>query len=288
MANDHSRKSIVLSIYGVGGPGLPSTYVDAEVFSAKLNAFLRALKAADRLGSKSSKAKKHTYYISHMRTGSAVVGITELAHLESFNSGSSSLDTFVRVASAVETGDFASIGQYRELATAILNIAKGANRSYSQIVVKPSDEPAAKSLVRIDDKFEYQAEQFVAQSKASLPTEEEAPTPYVGSAHDAFDGSIKEVDLRDAVWSGKLLLTGSHVELDCTFKNMALEDVRKNLNTRVWAEGVAIYTGKSGLPHRLDVMRMRPINTAGDLRRWRGKLLPDEAEGDDESDRLEQ
>lgn len=286
MAEDRVRKSIVLSIYGVGGVGLPSTFVDAEVFSAKLNAFLRALKAADRIAGK-SKAEKHTYYISHMRTGSAVVGITELAQLESYSSGSSSLDTFIRVASAVETGDFAAIGQYGPLANSILNIAKGANRSYSRMDLKPSDDPNAKSLVQIDEKFEYQAEQFVARTKLPIPAKEEPPAPYIGSAYDAFDGTIKEVDLRDAVWSGKLVLTGSKVELHCTFKDMALDDVRKNLDTRVWAEGLAVYTGKSGLPHRLEVKRMRPINTAGDLRRWRGKLLPNEAEGDDESDRLE-
>ena len=287
MAEDIARKSIVLSIYGVGAPGLPATFVDAEVFSVKLNALLRALKAADRLAGKRSKGDKHTYYISHMRTGSAVVGITEFAPVESFSSGSSSLDTFVRVAAAVEVGDVAATAPYGELAAAILNIAKGANRNYSHMDLKPSDEPTAKSLVRIDDKFEYQAEQFVARARVPLLKKEEPPTPYIGSAHDAFDGSIKEVDLRDAVWSGKLVLTGSGVEINCTFKGMALDDVRKNLNTRVWAEGLAIYNGKSGLPQRLEVMRMRPITMTGDLRRWRGKLMPDEERGDDEIDRLD-
>src|SRR5260370_2110234 len=245
MAEDSARKSIVLSIYGVGGPGLPATYVDAEVFSVKLNAFLRGLKAADRMGGKSSKADKPTYYISHMRTGSAVVGITEFTQPHTTYLGQSSLDKLVHVAAAVSAGDFDAIEPYRELANAILNIAKGANRSYSHMDIKRQDELVA-PLVRIDDHFEYQAEQFVARVKG-LPKKDEAPTPYVGSAHDAFDGSIKEVDLRDAVWSGKLVLTGSGVELNCTFKGMALEDVRKNLNTRVWADAFAIYTGKSGL-----------------------------------------
>lgn len=289
MAEDRSRKSVVLSIYGVGEPGLPSTYVDAEVFSAKLNAFLRALKAADRVGGKIRKVDKPTYYISHMRTGSAIVGITEFSQPQSMYLGRSSLDTVVYVASEVAVGNIKDLGPYANLATAIHNIAKGANLNYSHIDLKRDDnsDTTTSPIVRIDDQFEYQAQRFLSASR-ELPKAITPPAPYVGSAQDAFDGSIKEVDLRDAVWSGKLVLTGSGVEIHCTFEDTALDDVRNYLNKRVWAEGLAIYNGKSGLPQRLEVARMRPINLSGDLRRWRGKLRPDETGGDEESDRLEQ
>ena len=166
MAEDHGRKSIILSIHGVGGQGLPATYVDAEVFSVKLNAFLRALKMADRLANpKSANAIKSNYFISHMRTGSAVIGLTELSNQpHATYAGRSSLETFIYVASAVSSGQFENLAPYAELASTIHNIAKGANRSYSYIELKREDKKTP-PLLRIDDRFEYQAERFVTASR---------------------------------------------------------------------------------------------------------------------------
>jgi hypothetical protein len=71
-------------------------------------------------------------------------------------------------------------------------------------------------------------------------------------------------------------------------RGLSLDDVQKSLNMRVWAEGLAIYGEHSGLPERLEIARIRPIKTTGDLRRWRGKVSPDDKRGDDEGDWLDQ
>ena len=126
----------------------------------------------------------------------------------------------------------------------------------------------------MDDFFERQVNTFIA-----LPKEEDtkrSSTYYAGRAFDAFDGCIKEVDLRGSLWRGKLVLTAGSKEIDCTFRNFTLDEVRSNLDQRIWAEGFAVYSEQSGLPQRLEISKMRPIKVGADLGRWRGAFSPDE------------
>src|SRR5262249_48518769 len=130
-----------------------------------------------------------------------------------------------------------------------------------------------------------QVERFLSRQDEAP---QKSPQFFRGTSFDAFDGTLKEVDLRGSIWSGLLVLSGSDCEISCTMRGLTIGEVKRSLNVRVWAEGLAIYSEESGLPERLEISRMRPINMTGDLRRWRGKLTPDGARGDDPSERFEQ
>lgn len=293
MGDRPRQKSMTLSIHGNQAAGLPSHFVDVEVFNRKLRALITALKAADRVAN--LRRGVHSFYVSRLETGSAIVEVTERPAATLPFIPFSSVDTVVNVAKAIEAGDFSARAN-EELAKAIRNVAKGASNKFSYIELRDDIEKP----VRIDRLFEIRAERFfdltvLKQSAVlALPATIEAeklfapPLFFAGASHDAFDGTLKEVDVRPEHWTGKFVLTGSKREIDCVFKGPSLEDVQKYLDVRVWAEGLAVYTAQSGLPERLEIHRVRPMNTTSDLRRWRGKVQASTSEGGDAVDWTDQ
>lgn len=275
-------KKMTFSIYSIEGQGLPEHFVEAEVFSRKVRAVLSALKKADRVANGKGKLP-HIYYVSELKTGSAEISLAEITvPLPVQHRVFSSVDTFFDCARAIHRGDFDRAASFDGLPGVLETISRGASHTFSHITF----EPEAEEPLRVDQFFEKQVERFLAREE--LKAEAVAPTTFFrGTSYDAFDGELKAVDLRGAVWAGKLILTGSGVEIDCTIHSLSLEEVKENLNMRVWAEGRAIYSETSGLPERLEISRMRPIKQATSLQRWREKLSPGE-EGGDESEWLDQ
>jgi hypothetical protein len=283
MADHPVCKSMTFTIYEIAeGKRLPGLLLDADVFSRKVRAVLSALKKADQVANAKRTKDRHRYFISELAPGSAVVGVTEFSTPMNMDIlPASSVDTFIACAEALKMGDFERAAQFDGLPAAIHAVAKGAAESFSHIDLVPEfAEP-----LRVDSFFEKQVERFLSRK---LEEAAKSPPFFRGTSYDAFDGTLKEVDLRGAPWSGLLVLSGSGIEINCTMKGLTLEEVKRNLDMRVWAEGLAIYSEESGLPERLEISRMRPINTTGDLRRWRGKVSPDETRGDEESDWLDQ
>lgn len=143
--------------------------------------------------------------------------------------------------------------------------------------------------VRVDDFLYRQSERFLREIAAPpMIGASDILLPYVGQARDAFDGEIKEVDLRGSIWHGRLVLSGFKRELDCTFHSMLIDQLRTSLNKRVWCERTAIYDGTSSLPARLEVDRIRDIPASGDLTQWRGKVTRSEPpDWGDDFDRIQ-
>ena len=102
---------------------------------------------------------------------------------------------------------------------------------------------------------------------------------FSGVAQSAFDGLIKEVDLRGSVARLKLILATGGMEIDCIASNIDVETFRSVLDRRVWVEGEAIYSGKSPLPERLDISKITVIKPHRDIYRWRGSFQPFEVSG---------
>jgi hypothetical protein len=201
--------------------------------------------------------------------GSAEVGMLERP-AKTDAAPYSAVAAFADCAAAIQRGDFKAATKYNGLGASLVFFAKGAGEGFSHMDVLVDQVPT----VRVDDFFEKQVMTFISLPKEEV--EKKAPANYVGRAFDAFDGCIKEVDLRGSLWRGKLVLTAGSKEIDCTFRNFTIDEVRANLDQRIWAEGFAIYSEQSGLPQRLEISKMRLIKMDADLGRWRGAFSPDE------------
>lgn len=285
MTEDRCGKKMTFSIYAIEGTSLPAHYVEADLFSKKVRAVLNALRKADRIANGKGRLP-HVYYVTELKTGSAEVSVAELP--KPFSAGNdghivSSMDTFLSCARYLHAGDFDRAALYDGLPGVIESISRGASETFSHITFVPEEEKDPP--LRVDQFFERQVQRFKERAGLldQVAIETAAPAFFRGTTFDAFDGELKAVDMRGAVWAGKLVLTGTKVEIDCYISGPTLKEVQENLNMRVWAEGRAIYSETSGLPEWFEVSRMRPITIAGDLRRWRGQLSPDEA-GRDELD----
>jgi hypothetical protein len=266
MEVDLKSREVRFALYGVDDPARPDKLVSAEVFSRKVRSLIAVLKEADKAVNHSL---PHEFLISHLKLGSAEVGMLERpAKIDAMPY--SAVAAFADCASAIQRGDFASASKYNGLGNSLVSFSKGAGDHFSHMDVL-IDQVAA---IRVDDFFEKQVATFVALPKEEM--EKKFSTNFAGRAFDAFDGCIKEVDLRGSIWRGKLVLTAGSKEIDCAFRNFSLDEVKANLDQRIWAEGFAIYSEQSGLPQRLEISKMRPIKMNADLGRWRGAFNPDE------------
>lgn len=102
---------------------------------------------------------------------------------------------------------------------------------------------------------------------------------FEGVAFETMDGVVKEIDARGTLVRGKLILTVGGKELDCVFHTENIDVLRQSFDKRARVEGVAHYDGQSLLPVRLDVRHVSLIDSSGDLRRWRGKLVRTKSSG---------
>jgi hypothetical protein len=266
MAKILHHKQMVITVHGAREDGVPSTYVSADVLKAKLSGFLSALKEADR---STVGRTGRDVFVTYLKTGSAEIGFRE-AQLKG-SPDASSFEVFHACASAINDGDARAASKYNGLAKKIESFSAGAGKKFSHISITMDNERP----LRVDPFFHRQAQQVVREQK-----ERDSLTPYFrGTAEDAFDGVVKEVDLRGATPLCKLILSGSGNEIDCTFGSLDTEEIKDILDKRSWVEGKAIYDGYSGLPARLEITAYRKMSTAGDPRLWRGQIKTDENDG---------
>lgn len=97
---------------------------------------------------------------------------------------------------------------------------------------------------------------------------------YRGHAREAFDGTIKAADLRGDLPRVTLILTAGGKEIDCICKRLTIDEIRVALDRRVWAEGIAVYSGKSALPSRVEIDKINLLSSEADLSKWRGSMTP--------------
>jgi hypothetical protein len=278
---DRAFKELTFTIHGIDRPEDTGGLIPAPVFQAKMRDVLTALRAADA----ANRGRRHRYLISQLRPGSATVGILERAANPKKIPRVSSVATIVDCADAIYHSNFASARRFNGLAARVVTLCRGAGREFSHIdLITDTGEQ-----IRADDFLYNQAERFMTEvATPQTAIGSDILLPYIGQSRDAFDGEIKEVDLRGNTWRGKLILSGFKREIDCTFRNILIDQLRAFLDKRVWVEGTAIYDGTSALPARLEVDRIRGISGKGDLTQWRGNVTPAEPpDWGDDFDRIQ-
>src|SRR5207249_2880555 len=160
----------------------------------------------------------------------------------------------------------------------VSQLAKGSGRRFGYAELWTHDE----SPFRVDE-FLLEQTEAVIRPPRYQPQLDTSQRWYKGVAHGAFEGEVKEVDLRGALPEVKLILTAGGKELDCVFRDVDVERIRETLNRRVRVEGTAFYDGSSGLPRRVEVSSIYSVEKPGDFTRWKGSFeafVPPEWEDD--------
>lgn len=275
MLTEGDRDEIIVTIHGLRGQAEDSL-VSADVFAQKVNALVRMLKRGD----KHLNQRPHlSFFISHLKTSSAEVGLKERPRDIRHAWASSSVSAVVGCADAIFRGNFRAARQFNGIATDLANFSHGTGTKFSHIEIGIKGA----ETVSIDSFFERQATQFVLEEEG----EATEPKFFRGQCADSFDGYLKEADFRGRLVRGILIMTGTKKQIDCVFTQKVSEtEIEKAVNHRIWSMGNSIYDGRSQLPAKIEVNRIKHIKTVGDPSRWIGVLEDFEPDswGLDESD----
>jgi hypothetical protein len=254
-----------LRVHGRQGSG--GDRVPASVFAQKLGALVRALRAAD--AAVNGRAT-HDYVIIDLKMGSALVELREqeilVPHLIPGTSGVSAFEDCIN---AIQMGSVERAQIFGRCPNYVSQLANGSgNRfGYAELWVD-KEQP-----LRVDA-FLLEQTRKVIEGPQIIERRAAPQKWYKGIAHGAFEGVVKEVDLRGALPEVKLVLTAGEKQIDCIFRNVEMDRIREALDRRVRVEGMAYYDGNSGLPRRLEVGIINIINEPGNFRRWKGTFEP--------------
>lgn len=243
------------------------TRVSAAVFATKLAGLVRALKAADIA---LNGATRFEYTIAKLHTSTPTAILRE--HAVTQVRAQSGIAGFNDCAVAIAAGESKVAKVYGECAVQIKRLASGAGKSFGY-----AEASVSNNVLRIDDFLRERATAVWAQA-----VEPEEQTWFKGKAHGEFVGAVEAVDLRGALPEVKLVLSAGGKQIDCVCRGLEVEEIRAALHRRVRLGGVAYYDGKSGLPRRLEVVRIEHFKEDADLSRWSGAFAPFEARDWDE------
>lgn len=268
MSIDVANRELTFTIHGLQDD---DREVDAAIFSAKVRDILNALKIADK---HTNRKALHRYLVTGLRHGSAEMTLGERPVDVDRPPTGSSVDSFLDCMDAAYRNNVSGLRRFNGLAEGIAKVCRGAGEKFSHIEF---DSTRLESPIRVDRLVSRQVDRMVAEAASQV----DVPLHFRGQSQDAFDGEIKELDLRGRLYTGKLVLSGGAKEINCVFPHFSVGRLKEVLDSRVWAEGQAIYDGTSPLPVRLEVVSIRPIVGGKGIERWEGKVaIPSDVEWD--------
>lgn len=254
--------------------------VPASVFAAKLATLVRALKAADKA---INGGPAHEYRIRKLQSSSPTVVLAEttLPRAEGSFTIESGIDAFDDCVNAITFGERERAVRYGDCAVQIGRLAKGAEKSFGYAEVWTAND----NIIRVDP-FLVERTKALVNPERVAALAASATRWFKGAAHGEFKGTILAVDLRGALPEVKLILSAGGKQIDCVCRQEDVETIRATLNHRVRVSGRAIYDGKSGLPRRIQVTSIQPIEpSARPFSHWSGAFEPFEPSlwsGDDQ------
>jgi hypothetical protein len=244
--------------------------VPAELFKKIFDAFFTALQTTDR--ELQPKARSSEFFISHLTLDALEFGIQEKRRSFGHHSASA-IGFFRRCAEGVYRSDYQTVVRHPRLTRAFIRIVKALDPSFHVLAQFHDME------LPIDDFFARQVDR-VGQKDDSMPLGENW---FLGSAIMSFEGRIDQIDYRGAVWTGELMLPAGSTHIECVFDKSQGEDALNPFgNKNVCITGLAIYTGDSPLPERIEVLNIEERAHVSSVIDIRGSLaLSNFAERDD-------
>lgn len=241
-------KDLTYKIFGLDHMG---GEVFADVFAKQVGSIVTALEKIDRIVNGGS---RHRYVVAGLEIGSAQIELREKIISENPIKVSPSVKL-------MDIGYFAASGQPftpstddEDVALKVLaNISSKASRDFNYATLRsPNVE-----IVRVDKFLNKQVLKII--QSAQMAASSAASAFYIGSAYGSFDGVIEAVDLKGDAPAARLILSAGGKPIDCILLNLDISDVRSALGSRVSVSGRAIYEGKTGLPSRIEIRKVRRL-----------------------------
>ncbi len=245
-------------------PSRPPGAVPAAVFKKLFDAVYAALIAADR--EVHPKSASSAFLISYLSADPCEFGLLEM--VKTGGPGAvSSIALFRRCAARLYRSDYQILLQHRRLMRAFQRIAAAL-------------DPGFVVLVRYHD-TELPLDEFFRRQVGRVGLANETPpltdTWFAGHVVSSFDGRLEAIDYRGAVWTGRLTLAGGETQIECVFDKSIGEDALNPFgNKEVSVTGLAIFTGDSPLPERVEVITVEERRRATAAMTIRGALAPAE------------
>lgn len=231
--------------------------IPAEVFRRIFNSFLAALKVAELVQRRATPyTPRSQVYISDLKMGSNQFALATRTQ---------AVQLLRQCAEGVYRSDYSIADRYTPIAHKIVEIGKlySANFSVRAEFISaefPIDEFFVSQTKRLEN-----ALRFVEQRRK--------PSYFAGSMINSFVGRLGYIDYIGSTWKGTLLLDGSAKQIECIFDRTRGEDAYNPFgNKRVSIVGIAIYTGDSQLPERIEVKSIEELPFADQLRDIRGSM----------------
>lgn len=241
-------KDLTYKIFGLDHMG---GEVFADVFAKQVSSIVTALEKIDKIVNGGS---RHRYVVAGLEIGSAQIELREKVISENSIKASPSVKL-------MEIGYFAASGKSftpntddEDVALKVLAaISSKASRDFNYATLR---SPAVE-IVRVDTFLNRQVQKII--QSAQMAASSVASAFYVGSAFGSFDGVIEAVDLKGDAPAARLILSAGGKPIDCILLNLDISDVRSALGSRVSVSGRAIYEGKTGLPSRIEIRKVRRL-----------------------------
>ena len=221
--------------------------VDVEVFSRKLNAFLRGIRQSDKA------ANGRRLLLTDLRKASASVSVREQVS----QGGPAPVSGMGYYAAAVESV-FHDRPEAQLLPTPLLRDIAALNTGAGHSFAFGEFKSNRGLLVRIDGQLARSATSIIIAREIELLAVVGRPR-FKGVAFASFDGVLKMVDLLGETKKAVLVLTAGGKQIDCGVDSLSVEQLRAALDRRVMAYGRAHYGPDSGMPKRLDVTKAEPV-----------------------------
>jgi len=255
-------KDLTFKIFGLDAM---AGEVFADVFAKKVSGIIRGLKKVDKLYNGGA---RHDYVVVGLEVGSTEIDFREkvISTKQIKKSPTSEFISFGLAASRSQAVVPADDAQ-SEMLEMLKNLCKNASSRFDYATLKNGTD----DIIRVDKFLERQVDKIIMaeQHLASI----EPARYFVGEAIGTFDGVIEAVDLKGEAPDARLMLSAGGKPIDCVLFGMDLDEVRQALGSRVAATGRAIYEGKTGLPSRLEIRKIKTYSDT-DILSLRGAFVP--------------
>jgi len=244
--------------------------VDGEVFARKLFKFMQGLAAADEAA---NGKRRHKFLIADLKKNTATAAVREQT-VVGFEEAESSFNFYEDGLSAIYEDAARARDLPHKFVKYVLDINKDVGADFVRGEIK---RQSTGKVIHIDEFLEQRARKVLddinRRTTGALPL-------YRGIAHGQFDGVLQVLDSREGQDRAVLVLTAGGKQVSCAISQAPEEQLRAAWKRRCLVYGVAHYNGESGLPARIDITHVEPIDhDVPPITQWKGAFdlpLPDD------------
>jgi len=267
MGNNDTPQELRIVIRHANARKGDARLIPALIFKQTFDAMFEALNAANKeLGAPCE------IVIADLKMGSNEAAFAEIpkrnAPPQARGQAIAMVETFAK---AVVHGDFTVAQDHPKLALSLVKLGKVYRRGFSTEILFGPRTP-----LTVDSLFQTQTKGLARAVRLMAPN----TRYFAGTSYDSYQGVLGEIDYTGSVWKGQLILSPAKM-IECQFDRSKGEDAYNKFgNKRVEITGLAIYTGESLLPARLEALKIKEIPAVTEPLSIKG-VLAKEAISDD-------